>query len=759
MKRFNTAPYVVLLQRIVNGFRRRLAPLLRGSFWRTLETYARRIFTIAPHERRTESLQTIFSVRFFVSLLGIVLLALLATNAIWLLPSLSIIKEDVVKGQIAVAERARTAIPQFIAYNQSRLESTSRAVATDPKSAKHILEIFVSENTDFQRIVYIDAQGFERIRVDRFGYRELNTANRNEEVGIQTAFSGVPYFGPIFYSRGEPLNSIVVPIIDSNGNTSGTLEAELSLRTMWELMTTIQTDTGFRVYVVDQKGNLIADPDPSTVLRGENVLYRPVVQALIDAVSAAEVKQVILPHDFYVQGEHLNDAKNSVFVVGIPLANFNWGIFAEKPTAEAFAARSRTITLAGAAFGMVLFLLIIVAVATRNVIVFAGAVSREQEHIANILSNLTAGIIEYDQNFRVRMINSAAQELLNIHSPDLIGSQVLPQWLLEPDRRALAQLFFANENDPRTEEAAVASPATITVTVKQPLELNLRVTTLPIFTKSEAVTYVKVIQNITQEILIARMKSEFISIAAHQLRTPLSAIKWTFRLMLDGDLGALNDEQKDIVGKGYEANENMIHLVNDLLDVSRIEEGRFGYQFAKYDFRGFVKKTIETLQIELDKKNIHFSASVPNDIPPFLFDIEKLRLAFFNIFENAINYTPTNGTITLEVTKKPGVVEVKISDTGVGIPQGEMNRLFTKFYRGSNVVRMQTSGSGLGLFLVKNIILSHGGDIHIDSVLGKSTTVTVTLPTNEEKGPKSEKVFQESPNVSSLLHTETLPVL
>ena len=259
----------------------------------------------------------------------------------------------------------------------------------------------------------------------------------------------------------------------------------------------------------------------------------------------------------------------------------------------------------------------------------------------------------------------------------------------------------------------------------------------------EVTNYLKIIQDVTREKFIGRIKSEFINIAAHQLRTPLSAIKWALRLLLDGDAGELRARQRDILEQGYRTNERMIRLVNDLLNVSRIEEGRFGYQFAKHDLRAFLLEVLEGSRMELEKKQLRLHIDIPQTLGLFTFDPEKLRLALTNVLENAVNYTPADGEVSLAAREQAQFVEITIADTGIGIPEEDRARLFTKFFRGSNVVRMQTEGSGLGLFLVKNIMLNHGGSVHIASAEEKGTVVTLLLPRSEAAIPQEEQTFEE----------------
>lgn len=235
---------------------------------------------------------------------------------------------------------------------------------------------------------------------------------------------------------------------------------------------------------------------------------------------------------------------------------------------------------------------------------------------------------------------------------------------------------------------------------------------------------------------IDTIKSAFNSVAAHQLRTPLSGMKWVLKYLLDGDAGAMTQEQGEMLKRGYETNEKMIQMVNNLLYVSRIENGKFGYDFKENDFSRFLDALRENSELAFKERGI--SLDIDNHVPvlaPFVFDFGNLLIALQNIVDNAIKYTPPNGKVRIAVDKEGDLLKITISDNGVGIPETELSKLFSKFFRASNVVRLQTEGTGLGLFITKNIILRHGGTISVDSVEGKGTTFTIHISLSLKKEP------------------------
>ena len=244
--------------------------------------------------------------------------------------------------------------------------------------------------------------------------------------------------------------------------------------------------------------------------------------------------------------------------------------------------------------------------------------------------------------------------------------------------------------------------------------------------------------------LVSEMKSEFISVAAHQLRTPLSAIKWTFKMLIDEDLGKLTQEQKEFLQRGYKTNENMIGLVRDLLDATRIEQGKFGYEFIPTDFITYIRKFLEEYKIQADshKVSVVLQDSVEK-VPPLNIDKLKMDLVFHNLIDNAIKYSSPGSKVVIFVKPIAEYTEITVADQGVGIPKHQMDRMFTKFFRGDNVVRMETEGSGLGLFIVRNIVKNHGGDIRVESEENRGTKVIFTIPINKDLIPKKEERFED----------------
>ena len=366
-------------------------------------------------------------------------------------------------------------------------------------------------------------------------------------------------------------------------------------------------------------------------------------------------------------------------------------------------------------------------------------------HIEAIIENLTSGLVEYDHNLTIMRINRSAENMLGVSRDEMVGKRVKPEDGAQDALQSIVWVSYPGVapgvKKIRKDISGFTDADVHNITIHRPLERELQIVTVPVLdvdTKQNS-GFIKMLRDITREEVIARSKSEFISIAAHQLRTPLSAVKWSMKMIIDGDMGPLTKEQKDLLTRGYDTNQSMILLVNDLLNVARIEDGRFGYDFKKADLVDVISLVVHRLEI-LSKSHqveIDFRNHAP-ELASFFFDIEKITIVVQNLLDNSIKYSNPGGKISIDLNVSGSYVVVAVSDRGIGIPHDQRDRIFTKFFRAKNATLMQTEGSGLGLFITKNIITGHGGTIAVESEEHKGTTFTFTLPTKEELLPKEE---------------------
>ena len=225
-----------------------------------------------------------------------------------------------------------------------------------------------------------------------------------------------------------------------------------------------------------------------------------------------------------------------------------------------------------------------------------------------------------------------------------------------------------------------------------------------------------------------KIKIGSVVLTAHQLKKPLSSMKLSLGMLLGGDFGALSNEQKDIIIKIVEKNEILISLVDDLLSEAKIKERKISNKLDLVNIEDIIKCLINLEKEEIASKNIDFKFEKEKDLPPLRLDKEKISIALQNIFDNAIKYTPVGGKITLVISKDKNNLEIKISDSGIGIPENQKEMIFSKFFRADNNFNAYANGSGLGLSIVKDIIDAHGGKVWLKSEEGKGSEFFISLP-------------------------------
>lgn len=234
-------------------------------------------------------------------------------------------------------------------------------------------------------------------------------------------------------------------------------------------------------------------------------------------------------------------------------------------------------------------------------------------------------------------------------------------------------------------------------------------------------------------------KSKFVSVTAHQLRTPLSAIKWTFEMMVAGQLGPITDEQKEFLAKGFEGTKRMIRIVNDLMHVDNMEAEKIEYQFAPFSLDSLLDTVSFEFANQAASKKITLDIKKPvSSLPLIEGDENKLRIVLENLIDNAVKYTDKDGKVTVEISDDKvntanRSVEVSISDSGIGIPEADKSKIFGKFFRAGNAIRMEPDGSGIGLYLSKDIVEKHGGSLSYESNEGGGTTFHLTLPLKQAR--------------------------
>jgi len=232
---------------------------------------------------------------------------------------------------------------------------------------------------------------------------------------------------------------------------------------------------------------------------------------------------------------------------------------------------------------------------------------------------------------------------------------------------------------------------------------------------------------------LSRRKSDFISSVSHELRTPLTSIKGYAAILLAGKLGAVPDEIRERLSKINRHSDELVHMVNDLLDISRIESGKVDMRMENLELTSLVDKVADLLSEQFKTKNITFNSNIPENCQKILADRSQMERVFINLLGNALKFTPENGKIGVAAHIINNTIQVDITDTGFGIPEADRENIFEEFYRVDNTINQEVKGTGLGLTLVRRIIEAHQGRIWVKSKLGEGSTFSFTLKSESIK--------------------------
>jgi signal transduction histidine kinase len=243
-------------------------------------------------------------------------------------------------------------------------------------------------------------------------------------------------------------------------------------------------------------------------------------------------------------------------------------------------------------------------------------------------------------------------------------------------------------------------------------------------------------------------KDDFISMASHQLRTPLTSVKGYISMIKEGDAGKITPMQDQMLGQAFFSSQRMVYLIADLLNVSRLRTGKFIIEVTPVNLAQMISEEIEQL-VEIAKiRSQTLIYKAPKNFPDLMLDDVKTRQVIMNFVDNALHYTPSGGKITVRLIETPTMVEMRVEDNGIGVPRREQPHLFTKFYRAANARKARPDGTGLGLFMAKKIIIAQGGSIVFDSQEDKGSTFGFIFSKAKHLVPASKSPTDPAPSSS-----------
>jgi PAS domain S-box-containing protein len=370
--------------------------------------------------------------------------------------------------------------------------------------------------------------------------------------------------------------------------------------------------------------------------------------------------------------------------------------------------------------------------------------AREKARSDALVANIGEGLMAQDRQGKIILVNKAFEDLLGWQAREVVGEDVADVMLLEDEQgRAVLDQHRLLNQDLAPGDKITANYYLIR---KNKTKFLAAITSTPLVLDGKIAGIIKIFRDITEEKQIDRSKSEFVSLASHQLRTPLTVIKWhASRLLENWDRpDADKTEQKKYAEEIYFTSQRMMELVSAILNVSKIDLGTLAIEPTHVHLEDLAEDVLLELDSKIKEKGLALERKFKQPLPSVSVDPQLMRIVFQNLLTNAIKYTPRGGRITCSISFDKESVLIFVSDTGCGIPKKDFNKVFTKFFRTEASRKMDPDGTGLGTYITKAIVEQSGGKIWFDSQEGLGTTFYVIIPLSGMKPKEGVKNLSES---------------
>lgn len=351
-----------------------------------------------------------------------------------------------------------------------------------------------------------------------------------------------------------------------------------------------------------------------------------------------------------------------------------------------------------------------------------------EERYRDLFENANDGIYILDKRGHILSLNRKAQEITGYTLDEILGKSYTVLIPAGPERTKARRAFLKNMRGEPDKNA-------LTILRKDGRPVILELSTRPIWQNAQIVGIQGIGRDITERKELERLKSDFISTVSHELRTPLTSIKGYVDIVLAGDAGPLTPHQEEFLTIVSQNTSRLTALINDLLEIERLESGRIEFEFTELILEEVLHEVARSLKVNAEQKGLKLLVAIEPGLA-VRGDRERLAQVFMNLLGNAIKYTSA-GTVALKAYKENGTVIVAVRDTGIGLSESDMQKLFQKFFRSENPYVRKAGGTGLGLSIAKAIVERHNGTITVTSQLGQGSTFTVRLPAQAR--PQTER--------------------
>ena len=517
------------------------------------------------------------------------------------------------------------------------------------------------------KLTYLDGAGRERVRISQLVV---------DRIGPGADRSAEPTF---FRARAERLHlgpvyfqhtsqpHITISVAEPSSG-GGVVVAELDLGFVSSVVERAGTGDAGYAYAVDARGELVTHPNINLVLRHTNLAALPQVAAALRSQASTPADSVTIGRD--PDGKKVLSAFHTIELL-------DWRVFVEEPLSEAFA------PLTSAIWRTVLLLVAFLLLAAATAVLLARRLVRPIESIQAAAAKIGSGSLEQRISIPSQDELGALAEEFNRMAERLQESHASLERKVEERTRELARALAELDEKGRQLEAA------------------------------------------------SRHKSEFLANMSHELRTPLNAILGFSQVLRARMYGDVNEKQEEYLDDIIASGNHLLALINDVLDLSKVESGQFELVVAPFSLREALESGVVMVREQAMRDRVGVALSAPPEVDPVTGDERRIRQVIVNLLSNAVKFTPAGGAVDVRASRVNGVVKVSVSDTGPGIAPADHERIFEEF-RQTDAGAGQAEGTGLGLALSKRLVELHGGRIWFDSEVGRGTTFVFTLPVRKE---------------------------
>lgn len=648
-------------------------------------------------------------------------------------------------------------IDSSLATVEREIQFIARTLATGMAwtDRQSVLQSLLDANDDFVSISIVNKAGQELLKAYNPA-RDKNPALLDLKTDATfTAFRAQPVQltrGALYRTDGDPRINFVVPLTDDH-----CIFAVVSLEQLWTRITGTRIGTTGFAFLVDASGERVTEVPAGVPMPPAATAGWPIVTQALSAKTVGSCEY------------NRPDTGEAIVGAYAPVTRLSWGLIIQQNKKEAFISVARMRQQAGMLILLSILAAILAAVfiargLTKPITALTTAASQvarkdftarvtvtthdELHELADTFNAMTTelerfdrlqvdalieektkteavifsiddGIVMTDANGRVQVANAHARELLTLpaqawqNAPlrDVIGNPALREMfntiLSDPGHHARQELMIAGQGFNRYFMLTTGQVVTPT--------------------SNEKIGLVTTLRDITLEKELDNMKDEFLHSITHDLRNPMTSIMGFLRFMLDGVAGPVSPQQQKMLETMDRASHRLLGLINDILDIAKMESGALTLHVAEADLRALAQRNVDILEAIALRKRITMTLDCPADLRRINADPELIERVFGNLINNALKFTPEEGKITVTIRDRGTHMDCAVSDTGEGIPPDYLEKIFNKFQQ---VTGQHKGGTGLGLTICKHVVEAHHGTIRVESTLGQGSVFRFTLPTD-----------------------------